>query len=62
MECDMTNLQMMRAKSEAELRYIMSDAHEAATCARELGNEQAECKYLDQINDAATELYRRKAK
>jgi transposase len=56
----MTNLQSMKSKTEAELQYIMKDAHEAAVCARELRNEQAEMKYLDQINDAATELYRRR--
>ncbi|MGZ8887991.1 MAG: hypothetical protein ACXW1D_00365 [Halobacteriota archaeon] len=47
-------------KSFAELQYIMKDASEAAKCAQELGNAAAESKYLDQVNDAATELYKRR--
>jgi hypothetical protein len=58
----MTNLEMMYCKTIAELEYIMRDAHEAAVCAHDLGNYEAECKYLDQINDAATELHYRRTR
>jgi len=47
-----------RTKTEAELRYIAQDAHEAAQCMKGM-DPVAECKYLDQVNDACTELYRR---
>lgn len=46
-------------KTVAELQYIMKDASEAAKCAQALGNVQAECRYLDEVNDAATELHKR---
>lgn len=46
-------------KTYAELYYIQKDAHEAAQCAQSLGNYVAECKYLDQVNDASTELFKR---
>lgn len=49
-------------KTEAELRFIIKDANEAAIYAKDLGNPQAEAKYLDQVNDACSELYRRKQK
>jgi hypothetical protein len=42
-------------KTEAELRYIIRDAHEAAVAMRGW-NPEAECKYLDQMNDACTVL------
>jgi hypothetical protein len=45
-------------KTDAELRYIMRDAAEAARAMRQV-DHAAECKYLDQVNDAATELHRR---
>ena len=45
-------------KTNEELRYIIKDAGEAAKNMRGF-DYQAECKYLDQINDAATELSRR---
>ena len=49
-------------KSEAELRYIIKDASEAARCMRG-HDEKAEAKYLDQVNDAVTVLnYRRNVK
>lgn len=48
-----------RNKSTDELRFIIKDASEAARCAKDLGNTQAECKYLDQVNDACSELYAR---
>jgi len=47
-----------RKKSDAELRYILKDAGEAAQAMREI-DRNAECKYLDQVNDACTELHRR---
>lgn len=47
-------------KTEAELIYIIKDAAEAAGAMRSIGNLSAECKYLDQMNDASTELYRRR--
>lgn len=46
-----------RQKSDAELRYIMKDAGEAARAQRGMSSE---AKYLDQVNDAATVLYERK--
>ncbi len=46
-------------KTDAELAYIVRDAGEAADCARDLGNAQAEGKYRDQVCDAASERYRR---
>lgn len=48
-------------KSDAELHYIIRDAGQAAELARGF-DSVAECKYLDQVNDACTVLYsRRKA-
>ena len=47
-------------KSVAELLYIQKDAHEAAQCAQQNGDKVAEGKYLDQMNDACTELYKRR--
>lgn len=53
---------MARAmKTEAELRYIIKDAYEAAQAMRD-HDPVAEAKYLDQMNDAATELYIRRQK
>lgn len=47
------------AKTDEMLRYIIKDAGEAAVAMR--GHSyKAECKYLDQMNDAATILYARK--
>ena len=48
-----------RSKSTAELLYICKDAGEAAVAMRGL-NAMAENKYLDQVNDACTELHLRK--
>jgi hypothetical protein len=42
-------------KSDAELRYIIKDAREAAECLKDV-SETAEAKYLDQLNDACTVL------
>lgn len=46
-------------KSFAELQYIMKDASEAAKCAQALGDAKNECRYLDEVNDASTEMYKR---
>jgi len=46
-------------KSEAELQYIIKDAGEAAK-AMQGHSPESENKYLDQVNDAVTELNRRK--
>lgn len=46
-------------KTEAELRYTAKDAHEAALAMRD-HDPKAEAKYLDQMNDALTELARRR--
>lgn len=46
-------------KTIAELLYIQKDAFEAAQCAKDNCDMVAECKYLDQMNDASTELYKR---
>jgi hypothetical protein len=43
------------SRTEAELRYIIKDASEAARNMRDF-NAKAEAKYLDQVNDAATIL------
>lgn len=42
------------SKSDAELRYIVKDASEAASASQSMG--KLETKYNDQINDAATVL------
>lgn len=49
------------AKTEAELRYIIKDAGEAAEAMRGHAPE-AEGKYLDQVNDACTILAWRQKK
>ncbi len=47
-------------KSGDALRYIIADAGRAAKAMRSV-NIEAECKYLDQMNDACTILnYRRR--
>ena len=48
-----------RSKSDAALLFIIKDAGEAARCMKSLENWNAEAKYLDQVNDACSELYRR---
>ena len=48
-------------KSVDELMYIMQDAYTAAQNMKGF-DSIAECKYLDQINDACTELNKRKLK
>jgi hypothetical protein len=48
-----------KTKTEAELKFIIKDAGEAAKYMRDI-NPAAEAKYLDQVNDACSELYRRK--
>ena len=49
------------AKTDAELRYIVRDAGEAAR-AMQKHNRTAEDRYLDQVNDAQTVLYYRRQK
>jgi hypothetical protein len=49
-------------KTDAELAFIVMDAQEAAKAMRSIGNEDAEAKYLDQVNDALTEKRRRQVK
>ena len=46
-------------KSDAELKYIVKDAGEAARVQKGMSSE---AKYLDQVNDASTVLYHRKNK
>ena len=48
-------------KTDAELKYIQKDAHEAAK-AMQGHDSKAEAKYLDQVNDASTILYQRRHK
>lgn len=48
-------------KTDAELRYIIQDAGEAARAMRG-HNAQAEGKYLDQVNDASSILHYRLTK
>jgi hypothetical protein len=57
----MNQLQQYRAKSDAELRYIARDAHEAADAMRG-HSPHAEAKYLDQVNDACTVLNERRVR
>ena len=47
-----------KTKTDAELRYIARDAAEASLAMRDV-DPAAEAKYLDQMNDACTELHRR---
>lgn len=54
----MTQLRSYARKTDAELRYILRDAGEAARAMRGV-DSAAEAKYLDQVNDASTILYRR---
>ena len=42
-------------KSDTELYFIIHDAGEAAVAMRD-HDTKAECKYLDQVNDASTVL------
>lgn len=46
-------------KSVDELKYIQRDAYEAAIAMQSIGDTKNECRYLDQMNDASTELYQR---
>lgn len=46
-------------KTDAELYFIQKDAYEAAKNMRGI-SEVAECKYLDQLNDASSVLYYRR--
>lgn len=56
----MTNqLSQYRAKTDAELLYIAKDAHAAAVAMRGF-DDQAEGKYLDQVNDACTVMFERR--
>lgn len=41
-------------ETDAALRYILRDAAEAAQNMHDMGNDAAERKYLDQVNDACT--------
>lgn len=53
------NLKAYARKSEAELRYIIQDARQAALAMRE-HRPISEAKYLDQINDACSILFQRR--
>ena len=55
----MNQLDAYARKSTAELEYIRKDAAEAAACMKGM-DPVAEAKYLDQVNDACTVLYRRR--
>lgn len=55
----MCNLEYYATKSDAELLHIIKDAGTAAKAMRNVSYE-SECKYLDQVNDACTILYRRR--
>ena len=50
-----------RNKTDAELQFIIKVAAEVAEALRGW-NDLAECKYIDQVNDARTELHRRRNK
>lgn len=47
---------IFHTQSDAALVWLIKDAREAAAAMRDLNNEVAEAKYLDQINDACTVL------
>lgn len=49
-------------KTNEELTYIQKDAFDAAKCAKAIGNVEAELRYLDEVNDASTELFKRAKK
>ena len=55
----MCNLKAYKTKTDDELLYIIKDAGEAAKAMRNVSIE-AECKYLDQVNDACTILAKRR--
>lgn len=55
----MKTYSIYRNKSIAELEYIIKDASEAAECMKGF-DDTAELKYIDQVNEASSELYRRK--
>jgi len=48
-----------KRKTKEQLRYIIDDATLAARAMQSIGNNAAECKYRDQVNDACSELYKR---
>lgn len=54
------NLDTYINKTSDELRFIIDDAKKAAQAMRSLQSYASECKYLDQISDATTILYRRR--
>lgn len=49
----------MKTHSEAELRYIIKDAREAAKLAYERGNDKKGGQYEDEAHYAAQELHKR---
>ena len=51
-----------KRKTKEELRYIIDDATLAARAMQSIGNNVAEGKYRDQVNDACSELYKRSIK
>jgi hypothetical protein len=48
-----------KRKTKEQLRYIIDDATLAAQAMQSIGNNAAEGKYRDQVNDACSELYKR---
>jgi len=51
-----------KRKTKEQLRYIIDDATLAAQAMQSIGNNAAEGKYRDQVNDACSELYKRSIK
>lgn len=51
----------MKTHSEAELRYIIKDATEAAELAEQRGSNEKAGKYRDEAHYAAMELHKRSA-
>ena len=51
-----------KRKTKEQVRYIIDDATLAAQAMQSIGNNAAEGKYRDQVNDACSELYRRSIK
>jgi len=50
----------MKSKSICELEYIAKDCYRAARCAQDLGNAEAEGRYLDEMHYAHMELAKRR--
>lgn len=55
-----TKMNSMKTKTICELEYIAKDCYEAALCAQDLGDAEAEGRYLDERHYALMELHKRR--